>query len=43
MVSAGGFALSLLNALVNDMRPVSACSVDSQFPIDPRYAGPRAG
>jgi len=25
------------------MRRVSAASVDSQFPVDPRYAGPRAG
>jgi hypothetical protein len=25
------------------MRRVSAASVDSQFPVDPRYAGPPAG
>jgi hypothetical protein len=25
------------------MRLVSAASVDSPFPVDPRYAGPRAG
>ena len=43
MVSVGGFALGLLNALVNDMGRASAASVDSQFPVDPRYAGPRAG
>ena len=34
---------SLLNALVNEMRRVSAASVDSQFPVDPRYAGSLAG
>jgi hypothetical protein len=34
---------SLLNRLVNEMRRVSAASVDSQFPVDPRCAGPRAG
>jgi hypothetical protein len=34
---------NLLNPLVNGMRRVSAASVDSQFPVDPRYAGPRAG
>jgi hypothetical protein len=33
----------LLNRLMNEMRRVSAASVDSQFPVDPRYAGPRAG
>jgi len=34
---------NLLNPLANEMRCVSAASVDSQFPVDPRYAGPRAG
>src|SRR6266853_2056917 len=33
----------LLNPLVNEKRRGSATSVDSQFPVDPRYAGPRAG
>jgi hypothetical protein len=28
---------------VNELRRVSAASVDSQFPVDPRCAGPRAG
>jgi hypothetical protein len=28
---------------MNEMRRVSAASVDSQFPVDPRYAGPLAG
>jgi hypothetical protein len=32
-----------MNPLVNKMRRVSAASVDSQFPVDPRYAGPLAG
>ena len=33
----------LVYPLMNEMRRVSAASVDSQFPVDPRYAGPRAG
>src|ERR1700682_1689806 len=36
-------ARGLLNPVVNKMRRVSAASVDSQFPVDPRYAGPLAG
>jgi hypothetical protein len=28
---------------MNEMCRVSAASVDSQFPVDPRYAGPPAG
>ena len=39
----GSSRRDLLNPLMKEMRRVSAASVDSQFPVDPRYAGPRAG
>src|SRR2546430_271631 len=37
--SPGGSRRGLRNASVNEMRCASAASVDSQFPVDPRYAG----
>ena len=39
LASPGGSRRSLLNPLVSEMRRGSAASVDSQFPVDPRYAG----
>ena len=39
----GAWRRGLRNASVNELRPGSAASVDSQFPVDPRYAGPLAG
>src|SRR5450759_5677697 len=41
--SPGGSRRGLLDPLVNERRRGSAASVDSQTPVDPRYAGPLAG
>jgi hypothetical protein len=46
LATLGASRLSWLDSstcYVNEMRCVSAASVDSQFPVDPRYAGPLAG
>ena len=41
-ISIGG-ARGLLNPFMNKMRRVSPASLDSQFPVNPRYAGPAPG
>jgi hypothetical protein len=43
LATPGGSRRCLNNPFVNKKRPGLAAGVDSQFPVDPRYAGPLAG